>query len=447
MSQKSDELESTEKEVFLSDILEKFIDNIESLDASLPLIMLVMSSMSDKKHKEHLEFLEKNGKLIEEEGSRKRFDLDPKHFQGAKKIRKKHDRMRKSLELIPRNFIVSLISEFDSFLGSVIKHFYSKKPELLNAVERQLTYADLIKFDDLSDATEYILEKEIESILRKSHVEHFSILEKKFDIDLRKGLESWSEFVEITERRNLFVHCDGMVSSQYIKVCSENGVDVSSIQVGDRLDVDSKYVRKAFEIITEIAVKITHVLWRKVLPNERKTADTEIISLSFDMLQEEEYLLAANILDLFVNTVKKFHNNEYRRIAVVNLSIAYKMSGSIDKCNRELGKLDWADVGYQFKLAHAVLQEKFEDAAKLMPKVVATEELSELEFLQWPLFKEFRESEHFAPAFQQCFDMEPFETESISVETNARQPDNVKKDGEVDQSNSDSEAEDLELET
>jgi hypothetical protein len=45
MSQKLDESESIEEEIFLSDILEKFIDNIESLDTSLPLIMLVMSSM------------------------------------------------------------------------------------------------------------------------------------------------------------------------------------------------------------------------------------------------------------------------------------------------------------------------------------------------------------------------------------------------------------------
>ncbi|WP_049721733.1 hypothetical protein [Gilvimarinus polysaccharolyticus] len=223
---------------------------------------------------------------------------------------------------------------------------------------------------------------------------------------------------------------------------------MSNLQVGEKLDVDPEYVRQAFEIITEIAVKLTHVLWRKVLPNERKTADTKIISLSFEMLQEEEYLLAANILDLFVNTVKKFHNNEYRRIAVVNLSIAYKMSGSIDKCHRELAKLDWADVGYEFKLAHAVLKEEFVAAAGLMPKVVATEELSELEFLQWPLFKEFRESEHFAPTFQQCFDKEPFETESISVdtdETNASQPDNIKNEDKTDCFNSDTETKALEL--
>lgn len=190
MSQKADEseeIEEIDEQIFLSDILENFIDNIESLDTSLPLIMIIMSSVSEQKNKEHLEFLEENGKLIEEKGSKKRFDLDPKHFQGARKIRKKHERMRKSLDLIPRNFVVSLISEFDSFLGNVIKHFYAKKPELLNAVERQLTYADLIKFDELSDATEYILEKEIESILRKSHVEHFSILEKSLVLICEKG--------------------------------------------------------------------------------------------------------------------------------------------------------------------------------------------------------------------------------------------------------------------
>jgi len=67
----------------------------------------------------------------------------------------------------------------------------------------------------------------------------------------------------------------------------------------------------------------------------------------------------------------------------------------------------------------AVLHEKFEDAVTIMEKVIATKDLSEIEFLQWPLFKEFRESDLFAPAYTKYFGKEPFETiETINADSN-----------------------------
>jgi len=54
-----------------------------------------------------------------------------------------------------------------------------------------------------------------------------------------------------------------------------------------------------------------------------------------------------------------------------------------------------------------------------MEKVIATKDLSEIEFLQWPLFKEFRESDLFAPAYTKYFGKEPFETiETINADSN-----------------------------
>ena len=140
-----------------------------------------------------------------------------------------------------------------------------------------------------------------------------------------------------------------------MKSCLAHGIEVNNLKVGDKLDASPEYVENAFQVINEVAIKLTHVLWRKVLPKERKNADDELISLSFELLQEEEYELAINILDLFVNTIKKFHDSTYKRIAVVNLAIAYKFSGDKDNCNKELSKLDWTDAGYDFKISQAVL--------------------------------------------------------------------------------------------
>src|SRR2546423_10410038 len=56
---------------------------------------------------------------------------------------------------------------------------------------------------------------------------------------LRKDLPIWPVFVEVTERRNLFAHCSGKVSAQYLTVCDNHGVkfDGKPPCLNDALDV------------------------------------------------------------------------------------------------------------------------------------------------------------------------------------------------------------------
>src|SRR5207244_3473281 len=109
-----------------------------------------------------------------------------------------------------------------------------------------------------------------------SHADHFSWLETKLDMPLRKDLPSWPSFVELTERRNLLVHCDGVVSHHYLANCQEHSVALGTCSVGDKLGVPSVYYRAACDCILEMAVKLTHVVWRKLLPNEREPADNAL---------------------------------------------------------------------------------------------------------------------------------------------------------------------------
>ena len=117
---------------------------------------------------------------------------------------------------------VSLISQFDSFLSSLLSVLFEIKPEFVDTFDRKLDLSQITNLGSIPKARKYIIEKEIEGVLRGSHEEHFQYLENKLRISLRKDLTAWPTFIEITERRNLLVHCDGVVSSQYISVCKKN---------------------------------------------------------------------------------------------------------------------------------------------------------------------------------------------------------------------------------
>jgi len=122
-----------------------------------------------------------------------------------------------------------LVHKYDAYLGRLLRVAFYIRPEILAASDKTLTYTDLASFKSLSAARESLIEREVESVIRDSHIDHFNWMEKRFDLPLRKDLEVWPKFVEITERRNLFVHCDGIVSSQYLSVCKAHGVQLVSL--------------------------------------------------------------------------------------------------------------------------------------------------------------------------------------------------------------------------
>lgn len=399
----------------INDVVFDFIENMDALNESAPLVLSVVATMASKLTNAHGDYLEKYGEITEQDEEKKVYSVPVERQGRVRRLREKSSSLRTSIDLIPRNFLVSYVSEFDCFLGALLRVLYTNKPELLNDSSRQITYVDLLAFDSLEDAKEQVLEKEIESILRKSHSEHFTILESKFDLKLRKGLDIWSDFIEITERRNLFVHANGIVSSQYIKVCNQHGCDIDGVSVGDRLTVNSEYLTRAYKVIYEISVKLAHVLWRKLFPDEREVADNSLNNVGFNLVSKNKHQLAADLLEFSIS-LPKHHNETIKRMMVINLAQAYLRSDKKDKCQGVLKRFDWSATGYEFKLAVAVLNEDNECAAKLLKTVVIAEDLTEEEIIEWPLFKEFRKTEPFLNVFKELFDKDYAEQEELVKE-------------------------------
>ena len=159
-------------------------------------------------------------------------------------------------------------------------------------------------------------------------------------------------FVELTERRNLFVHCDGNVSSQYFKVCSEHKFKIDpTLRVGDKLTVNPKYFKNAYECIYEIGVKLAHVIWRKLSSDHLEGSDRNIIEVTYGLIEKGEYKLAIKLLDFFTDTKIIKHSSEIdKRIMIINRAQAYKWSNDNDTCYKILSKFDWSASDDKFKL-------------------------------------------------------------------------------------------------
>jgi hypothetical protein len=397
----------------ISDAVLNFVSQIDGLHATLPLAMTVIQAAARTAHRSYQAFVDQNCQTKQEGGdSFVHVDIDHEHRYAALKRRAK--RTQTANQIVPRSFLVSLVSQYDAFLGSLVRAILSSRHEMLKASGLMLSFSQLSEFNSIADARSYILEKEVENLLRKSHAEQFDWMEEKFGVKLREGLPVWPAFVEVTERRNLFVHSDGVTSSQYFKVCRENKVVVEGgLGVGSRLNVTPAYFETAYRAVFEIGVKLAHVLWRKTHSADLAAADRNLADITYDVLRGEEYELAITLLEFATTTLKKHCTEEYRRIFLVNLAQAQKWTGNSDKAAEIMSGEDWTAVSDKFRIAKAVLADDFEGAVKLMEKIGAQGDVPKAGYRDWPLFKEFRKSAAFQETFLKIFGEPALKVESL----------------------------------
>jgi hypothetical protein len=264
-------------------------------------------------------------------------------------------------------------------------------------------------------ARNFIIEKEVETILRDSHSDHFDWMESRFGLPLRKGLEVWPDFIEITERRNLFVHAGGVVSGQYLEVCSKSKSDIEGISRGKRLQVPAEYFDRSYEVLFEIGVKLTHVLWRKLLEKERKSADQNLLDITYQLISEGRYKLAIVLLDFAVDVLPKHYSEDYRLRFLFNRAQAYKWSGDEDQAIAKIEKEDLSAAKPMFKLAAACIRDDLPSAIENIKEIGIHGEIGLSELRQWPIFKKLRENNDFCAVVEEIF-AEPLVRRDLDAE-------------------------------
>ena len=264
------------------DQIQVFAQHVESLARATDMTMITMTEAMRKADSSLAQFMEAKGvRPVEQDGSES-YSIKPEDFTSFRRHLKDAVSSFLAVRDVPRMFLCSLVHHYDAYLGRLLRVAFLVKPELLNASQRHLSFTELVALSSVDAAREYVIEKEVETVIRDSHASQFDWMEARFGLSLRKDLLAWPLFIEITERRNLFVHCDGIVSSQYLSVCRKHGVNLpAGMKVGDELGATPDYFSQAVECVLEVGVKLGHVLWRKLKPDQLQEADQQLHLTTF----------------------------------------------------------------------------------------------------------------------------------------------------------------------
>ena len=393
-----------------------FIRRIDSLAETFPLAVNAIDSAGKASARAGNKFLQDYGSPVEG----RNFSLPPERLAAFRRLHERLLKVKIARATVPRTLVVALISEFDVFVGGILRLFYEVQPDALRASERSLTLGNILEFGSIEVAKDYVIEKEIESVLRKSHSDQFDALEKRLSLALRKGLDIWPDFIEVTERRNLFVHTGGIVTRQYMDVCRRAGVELSDDLQGSTLEASHDYFRHAHGVIFELGVKLGHVVWRKVRPSERETADRYLAgSVMYDLIFNERYETAIKLGDFALETYMTFASQYNRLMLVINKAQAHRWSGDDAGAQQILDDEDWSATSSEFQLAVAAIRDDVPGVIALMKRIGATDRPGKVGYREWPLFSSVRSTDEFQDSFEQVFG-EPLSVVAVA-ETSAEE--------------------------
>jgi hypothetical protein len=221
---------------------------------------------------------------------------------------------------------------------------------------------------------------------------------------IRDSYKDWPMLVEIFERRNLFTHTNGVVSQRYIDKAEQIGFpDGNKISKGKELFAGPNYFKKSLERISEFGLKIIQVSWRKMADTEGKIADKALTDFGFELIERGKYNLAIKVYEFYFELRGGERDELHRRMSVVNLSNAYKLSGDSKASDDTLNSEDWSAVGDSFKISIAAVRGDSDKVIELMRKCGKDCEIGEHAYEEWPVFYHVRDHEGFATAFESVF--------------------------------------------
>jgi len=175
--------------------------------------------------------------------------------------------------------------------------------------------------------------------------------------------------------------------------------------LNQRLKISLEYFSRTYNVLYELATKLTHTIWRKLLKDDLEDADRKLNEICIELINSKQLGLGDEILS-FACDQKRHHNDLYKNVFIVNRALSKYLSKKKEEAIVIINTKDWSASSDDFKLAHLTLNELYDDAFILMIKIGDNGKVSKEDYKTWPLFLELRKEEKFKETFKEVFNEE-----------------------------------------
>jgi hypothetical protein len=311
-----------------------------------------------------------------------------------------HKVLSSQISILYQSCFINLVVFFELLISSLLRIRINSNPESFNIKDKSLKFDEIRKLGTLEHAEEYLIENEIESIMRGSFDSWCTYFKKNLKRDFAFLTELEDDLTEIIQRRNLLVHNGCIANRIYFSNVAEKFK--KDISIGDNLTIELDYLESSLIILEKVGLLIGLDIWQNSNKNSSKRFSF-VERIAFDYMKSNKWDTALALYDFSLK--EKGVSNKIMCIFSVNRWLCYKSLGLYDHIKPELEKVDFSDKSLDLQLAVLALKG---DAATFFKKLpMAYPSLIDLySLLTWPILKEIRTTKEYKQFVDSCPDYE-----------------------------------------
>lgn len=404
----AEELELSEEIINLSNNFKQAMAGFRSVTVLASTMgTLIPSMMFDENVRS---YSESKGDLLEVRGSYRIYGIGGGDTHELfRSINKLHETDH-GLDQLPAGLLLGVVAFYDSFVKDLLKLLLKQNPERYNKSEKKIPLSELLSLSSFDEMIDKVIEDDLTDMLRGSHEEHSDYIKKTFGFDLSKNFSEWSFYLELFERRNLVAHNNLVVDKQYVRNRSRQGSAGQS--VGDRLVVDSAYVAKTVDVLTEAGARLLFHLWNKFSSKNATDTYDHMVEFGYELILSRAYSPAIGLFSHILDESNSSSPEKARRMMAVNLANACKLSENKEGMESALARFQWDSVSDQFQICVAAVRDDVPGVVSRMSRVSDENLVGKAGFRTWPVFRSARKNKLFRSEFEKIYGEPIFSTNS-----------------------------------
>lgn len=389
----------------MSAIFEQFINTMMGYLEYVPLILTLMPVVSHHMVTAALQnFFEKSSVEIEKFDNRIIYTFRREQMPAIERFEQNLAAASSTSRALPRLLTVGLVTSLEYQVNLIMREIAARFPDAIFGKDKTVAVRDLVKFDSINDLKEFVVADELDKVQRENFEYQIKwIIQKVGMDDFTPHYDGWQKILELFERRNLFIHANGIINEHYIRARDKyKFVEAKQSKIGDELHAGPKYFNQAVQVVFHFGAMLLQVVWRKISPEDSEAADKSISDLGYELIARGQYKLAIKILE-FTRNLRGISSELRKRMNLVNLANAYKLSGDDESALGVISSMDWTAVSQEFTVSIAAVKGEIDEVIRIMTRMGKQGRLSAQDYQEWPVFYGIRDDVKFTEAFKNVF--------------------------------------------
>jgi len=338
----------------------------------------------------------------------KRFNKDFEKYKKKKeqKAQLKLDKSLHFLQVIKGGELTLLIMEYEKALAYLVKEIFKYKPEIINSFDREIHTRKVWEFQTIDEIKDFIINEEIDLLLRKNSFEQIRWIEGKFDCKINLGEKFWDRLFLFSEQRNLFIHNDNKVTQEYIDKFKKYYPNEKAPEKGKKLNLAQNDLLRCALYIIEALYSINRLLCKKYLQDE--FISSSFINNTFiyeKFIKNKKLIYLAPFIIRHILSLDSDIEDHHKGLLLINKALAEKLikdKRSFSDTLIEIEKISKSND--KNLLPIALLKDDYDSVESILSKMKSNKKT--LNFLiKQKIFDEYRKTERFKKFYSSTFKM------------------------------------------